>query len=140
MRQKIITALSLVIVFAVIFSAQLSHTAYATTKNGNPVTSPVTFFQISGKVTYKFFKLFGGGSNQNAAGVEVEAKNVFTNDVYETTTDANGNYVIPVQEKGVFLVGPTEGNTDVWVPALKPVHANNPGSKTGVNFQGFILP
>lgn len=140
MRQKFITALSLVILFAVIFSAQLSHTSYAATKNGNPVTSPVTFFQISGKVTYKFFKFFRGNTNQNASNVTVEVKNVFTNDVYETTTDGNGNYSLNVEEKGVFLVGPTEGNTDVWVPALKPVHVNNPGSRSGVNFQGFILP
>lgn len=142
MRQKYITALSLVIAFAVIFSAQLATTASAETKNGNPLTSPVTFFKISGTVTYKFFKFFSNNGQRftPADDVTVEARNIFTNNVYATTTDSNGKYTLTVDEKGVYLVSPTGGDTDVYTPALKAVHATKPGAANNVNFTGLILP
>jgi hypothetical protein len=142
MRQKYITALSLVVAFAVIFGTQVATSASANTKNGSPLTSPVTFFKISGNVTYKFFKFFSNNGQRfaPATGVTVTAENVFNKNKYQTTTDLNGNYTLPVEEKGVYLVGPSGGNTNVYTPALQVVHANKAGVKSNVNFHGLMLP
>lgn len=142
MRQKYITALSLVVAFAVTFSAQIATSASADTKNGSPLTSPVTFFKISGDVTYKFFKFFSNNGQRFAPAedVTIEARNIFTNTVYETTTDDEGNYEISVEEKGVYLVSPTDAETDVFAPAIKAVHANKTGARNNVNFTGLMLP
>jgi hypothetical protein len=142
MKQKFITALSLVIVFAVVFSVQLASTAQADWKNGKPLTSPVTFFKISGEVTYKFFKFFSNNGQRFAPAddVTVTAKNVFTGDTYVAETAANGTYTITVEEKGVYLVSPSEGDTNVFAPAVKAVPANKAGSKNNVDFTGLMLP
>jgi hypothetical protein len=143
MRQKLITALSLVTAFAVIFSAQLATSAAADTKNGSPLTSPVTFFKISGDVTYKFFKFFSNNGQRfaPAEGVTVEARNIFTNDVYITTTDEDGEYSFSIQEKGMYLVSPSDDDeAEFFAPPIKHVNANKAGSKNNVDFQGFVLP
>jgi hypothetical protein len=141
MRRKLITALSLVTAFAVVFSAQLATSAAADTKNGSPLTSPVTFFRISGDVTYKMFKFFSNNGQRfvPAEGVTVEARNIFTNDVYTTTTDKNGDYTFSLEEKGMYLVSPSDDEADVFAPSIRPVPANKAGVKNNVNFHGMVL-
>lgn len=142
MKQKFVTALSLVIAFAVVFSVQLASTAQADYKNGKPLTSPVTFFKISGDVTYKFFKFFSNNGQRfvPADDVTVTAKNVVTGDTYVTETNAQGEYSFSIAEKGVYLVTPSEGDTNVFAPAVKAVQVNKTGSKNNVDFTGLMLP
>ncbi len=142
MRQKCITALSLLIVFTVVFSTQVASTASANHENGSPITSPVTFFKVSGNVTYKFFKLFTNNGQRfaPAPGVTMTAENVFTKEKVQTTTDTNGNYTLNLYEKGVYLVGPSGGNTNTYVSPLQVIHANKSGMKNNVTFHGLMLP
>lgn len=142
MRQKLITALSLVIVFSVVFSTQLATTASAYPQTVNPVTSPVTFFKITGNVTYKFFKFFrhNGQRFAPAPGVTITAENIFTKHKVQTTTDASGKYTLGLNEKGIYLVSPSGGDTSTYLQPLQVVHANKSGEKNNVNFTGLILP
>jgi hypothetical protein len=141
MRQKLITALSLLIVFSVLFGTQIAATASAETKNGNPLTSPISFFQINGNISNRFFKFFSGSNSTHpAANVVVNAENILTHDVYSTTTDGNGNYTIVTEEKGLFFVKPQGGIASFYVPPVKPVNVKNPGSINNINFQGYVLP
>lgn len=141
MKQKIITALCITLVFSLIFGSQVAATAKADYKNGHPMTSPLTFFTINGNVTYQFFRFFRHGKPfEPASGVSVKAENISTHTQYETTTDANGNYSIITEEAGVFLVSPSGGNTSVYVPPVITVSAQHNGSKNNVDFKGYILP
>ncbi len=146
MRQKFITALSLVVIFAVVFSSQISTTASAHAKPSQPVTSPVTipvtFFKVTGKITYKFLNFFKHGAQRfaPASGVTVTAENVITRQKVSTTTDSNGNYILGLQEKGIYLVTPTGGQTSTYVKPLEVVKAQKSGSKNNVNFTGLMLP
>lgn len=142
MRQKFITALSLSILFSVVFGLQIASTAKAETKNGNPLTSPVTFFQISGNVTYKFFKMFGHDMRRfnPAAGVTVSAVNLMTHDTYQTTTDTHGNYSLSVEEKGLYVVNPSGGKASTYFPPTRFVSANKKGGmRDDVDFQGLVF-
>lgn len=142
MRQKLITALSLVTAFSIVFGAQLATSAAADHKNGQPLTSPVTFYRISGDVSYKFFKFFSNNGQRfvPAEGVTVEARNVFTNDVYTTTTDEDGDYSFSLEEKGMYLVSPIDEEADFFAPALRHVNVNKPGTKNNVDFNGIVFP
>jgi hypothetical protein len=140
-RRKLITALSLLLVFSVLFGTQIAATASANTNKNHPLTSPITFFQITGKVTYKFFKFFSGSNSiSNAPGVKVEAENIFDHHKFQTNTDGNGNYVLPINETGVYLVKPSGGNTNIYVPPLRAVKVNDMSSSANnIDFQGLIL-
>jgi len=141
MKQKIITALCISLLFSVVFGSQIAQTAKADTKDGHPLTSPLTFFTINGNITYQFFTLFRHGKQDDpASGVTVKAENIITHTVYETTTDTNGNYSISTEEAGTFLVSPSGGKTSVYVPPVISVKANHLGSKNNVDFKGYILP
>ncbi len=142
MRRKIITVLSLLIFFTLVFGAQIASTVSAQTKDGHPITSPITFFKISGNVTYKVFRNFAHGFERfmPAANVKITAEDVFTHTKYETTTDVNGNYTISTDGKGFFLVTPSGGDTSTYIPAMRVVPANNAGSKNNVSFHGFVFP
>jgi hypothetical protein len=141
MRRKLITALCLSLLFTAVFGLQIASTANAETKNKIPLTSPLTYFQISGKVTYKFFQIFIHGTQRivPAAGVTIEAENIITHDIYQTTTDSNGNYSLSIEEKGFFTVKPSGGNTNTYIPPLQFVSINKKGTQDNVDFQGYIL-
>ena len=147
MRQKLITALSLVVAFAIVFSSQISTTASAHPKPSKPVTSPitlpVTFFKVTGKITYKFFNFFKHSAQRfaPASGVTVTAENVFTREKVTTTTDSSGNYMLGLKEKGIYLVTPSGGQTSTYVKPLEVVKAEKKsGTKNNVNFTGLMLP
>ena len=141
MRQKIITALSLVILFSVVFGAQLATTASAETKNGNPLSAPLTFFRMTGSITYKSLTFFRHGAQRlaPATDVTVTAENIFTHDIYTTTTDSDGHYTLDVEEKGLFLVRPSSDTTSAWVPPLQTVRALHSQTKHGIDFQGLTV-
>lgn len=141
MRRKLITAISLLTAFSIIFGAQLATSAAADYKNGKPLTSPVTFYKISGDVSYKFLKFFHKNSSRfvPAEGVTIEARNIFTNDVYITTTNKDGEYSLSLQEKGMYLVEPSDGKADFFSPTLRQVQVHKQGSKNNVDFTGVIL-
>jgi hypothetical protein len=141
MRRKLITALCLTFAFVFVFGTQVAATAKADTKNGNPLTSPITCFQISGKVTYKFFKVFFHEAKRfsPASGVTVSAENFFTHDIYQATTDSNGNYSISVEEPGLYSVKSSGGKTSMYISPIRMVRANKGGTDNHVDFQGFVF-
>ncbi|MGI8419385.1 MAG: hypothetical protein ACR2LN_01950 [Candidatus Levyibacteriota bacterium] len=141
MRRKNIAVLCLTLLFAVVLGTQIAATANAETENGQPLTSPVTYFTISGNVRYQFLRIFGlGKKEQPAEGVNVTAVDKFHHVSYETQTDSNGNYTITTQVGGLFIVSPSGGESTFYTPPFAVVHANHPGQRTNVNFKGFVLP
>lgn len=157
MKRKLITALSLVVAFTLLFSAQAGYasnnhylkppkpsptTSPVTGPITGPVTSPVQFFTISGNVTDHIFKLFKKSYNRfiPEAGAIVKAKDIFTGHSATSTTDANGNYVINVGQKGHYHVWVKDGDAKFYAPPLHFVHlTENKPTKSNVNFQGHIF-
>lgn len=140
MRRKKITVLCLSLIFAAILGTQVVSTANAETENGQPLTSPITYFTISGNVTYQFFKfLWFGKKDAPAAGVTVTAVDKFHHVKYQTQTDNSGNYTITTQVGGQFFVSPSDGKTNNYVPPINVVEANHPGQKTNVDFKGLVF-
>ena len=79
MKQKIITALCISLVFSFVFGSQIAQTAKADTKDEHPLTSPLTFFTINGNITYQFFTFFRHGKQDDpASGVTVSRKYFYT--------------------------------------------------------------
>lgn len=160
MRRKLITALSLVFAFTLLFSAQAGYAFFdfypkppkpspTTSPTTGPVTGPVTgpitspaaFFTISGNVTDHIVKLFKKSYNRFVpeAGVKVKAKDIFNGHSASATTDANGNYVINVGQKGYYKVTVVDGDAKFYTPPLHFVHlTNNKPTKSNVNFKGHI--
>lgn len=154
--QKIITALSFIIGFALIFSAQLSyasHNSYnkppkpspttspVTGPVTGPVTSPVSLFTISGNITNHITKLFKRSYNRYVpeSGATVKAKDIFNGHSASATTDSNGNYVINLGQKGFYKVSVSDGDAKFYTPPLHFIHlTNHKPTKTNVNFKGHI--
>jgi hypothetical protein len=156
MVRKLVTALSLVIGFSLIFSAQLSYagnnshhnnyptptTSPITTPVTGPVTSPVSLFTISGKVTDHIFGIFKKSKDRfmPEAGVKVKAKDIFNGHSASATTDGNGNYVINVGKKGFYKVTVVDGDAKYYLPPLHFVHlTDNKPTKSNIDFTGQIF-
>lgn len=97
----------------------------------NPITAPVTFFIISGKVTY--FKLFG--PSQPAPDVKVEATNISTNNKTSQSTDSSGRYTLAV-EKGRYLVRVRDNKRTIFLPSLRFLNVDR--SFFDIDFRGLL--
>lgn len=140
MRRKIIIVLSLSLLFVSIIGTQISSTANAEMHNGKPLTSPITYFTISGNVRYQFLKFFRfGKKDQPAANVTVTAVDKFHHVEYQTQTDSNGNYTISTQEGGKFFVSPMGGKSRTYTPPVAFVNVTKPGQQKKVDFKGFVF-
>lgn len=104
-----------------------------------PLTSPATFFGITGTVTYKnlarFFnflpKMFP------ADNVTVKATDLFNSSHnFSGQTDSNGHYELPA-DAGLYQVEMVSLG-GFFVPPLKIVNVKN--SPKTADFQGLILP
>lgn len=158
-RRKILTALSLVAAFTLVFSAQVSYanfnifhhspkptmtptTSPVTGPVTGPITSPAKLFTISGNVSYHVWGLFKRGASRlmPASGVTVKAKGLFNGSSATATTDSNGNYVITTNDKGHYRVTVSGGNGKHYMPPLHFVQlTEKKPTKTKVNFTGHTF-
>ncbi len=125
--KKLMLILVLIAVFGLATFTQATK-AIAATPNGG-VTSPITYFMLSGQVTYKYLTYVFVAKN-----VTVTATNYQTNAKTATVTDANGNYSISVTQ-GQYTVKPHDSRGTVFTPASRFVSVIN-NSISGLNFQG----
>lgn len=155
MRLKLITALSLVLVFTFLFSAQAGYANHLnptpmTSPTTGPVTGPVTgpitgpsgLFTITGNVSDHITRLFKKSFNRiiPESGVTVNAKDIFNGNSASATTDANGNYIITLNQRGYYKVSVSDGDAKFYSPPLHFVHlTDKKKAKSGVNFKGYIF-
>lgn len=153
MRQKIIIALTLLVVFSFVFSSQLSqvasaHHPFPTPTTGpvtgpvtGPITSPVGLFKISGHVKNHIIWLWRHGAARflPAANVHVKAVDIFNHHTATTMTDADGNYTLLPGQKGFYKVTVWGGDAKFYTPPVHFVNDNKPEGKSHVNFQGHIF-
>lgn len=90
------------LIFALVATISVSQLSAPVKAFAPPVTSPVTsaLLHLSGVVRYLDLNIF---RFVGANGAEVNAKNNSTGTVYTTTTDANGNYTLPV-DPGRYMI------------------------------------
>jgi hypothetical protein len=138
-RKVVLT--TLVALFAIsIFSQVASVQAFHTPITG-PITTPITFFNLTGEVTLKQFgKLFGGLKRfMPAEDVTVKVTGLFDkNKKFTTETDEQGDYgfMLPA---GHYLVEVEDDPDTFFAPPIKFVHIKEGKVKTA-DFKGFVFP
>lgn len=138
MRKLIISVLLPTLAFC--FLAQVNSVKAITIPSGSPITSPISFFAITGKVTYKNLKLFISALNRITPGanVTITATNFFDpSQVFSTTTDINGNYILPVPN-ALYKVTASDNANTFFSPPLHVVKIKN--QNKNASFQGLIFP
>lgn len=150
MRLKIITALILLTLFVTTFSAQMTRVVKAahlpvsgpvTGPVTGPLTGPASLFTISGNVTYHLLGMLARGAARflPASGVTITAVDYFNNHTVSTTTDASGNYSLPVGQSGYYTVTVSGTQNSILVPPFRFVPVKQPSGKKNVSFQGLIF-
>lgn len=97
----------------------------------NPLTAPVTYFLIKGKVNYLW-----RGWLIPARGVKVEAVNTRTNAAWTAGTDAGGSYIIGV-EPGEYKVKASDNRNTLFAPAVRIVKVVN-SDISNISFFGYL--
>lgn len=126
--KKLVLIAVLISVFGLASFTQATK-AIAVTSDGGGVTSPITYFMLSGQVTYKYLTYVFAAKN-----VTVVATNYQTGVKTSTLTDASGNYFIKVTQ-GQYVVKPHDARATVFSPAYRFVNVID-NSISGLNFQG----
>lgn len=141
MPKRLIIALLLVL-FAFPIGLQVTRVEANHTKPiTSPITNPVTFFSLSGKVTYK--KLGGFFRNINrilpADDAVVTIQGFFDRSKkYTVKTDANGMYQVNVPV-GMYRVEVDNDENAFFTPPLKVLNIKANTNKKA-NFQGLLWP
>ncbi len=105
-----------------------------------PVTSPITAFILTGKVTYKQLgRVMKNVSRFTPAkNVLIKVINFFDHTKhYQTTTDAQGNYGLNIPN-GLYTVEASDSMHTFFTPPFKVVKINN--NAKVANFEGLIFP
>lgn len=93
----------------------------------NPLTSPISYFTISGKVGYRFFGIFSPAEN-----VTVKAVNTYTKTVYKVLTNKRGKYSILVKA-GIYNVSAKDATGTIFYPTKIKVNVTT-SNATNINF------
>jgi hypothetical protein len=104
-----------------------------------PITSPISGFVIAGHVDYKnLFRLFGGLQRFfPASGVTVTFTEFFNKNVkFSTTTDADGNYVMPL-DPSLYKVEVSDANHTFFSPHTRVIKLNT--ASKSADFTGLIF-
>jgi hypothetical protein len=118
-------------IFSVIVFAQTANAdEFASIPLTGPITSPLTSsLIITGEVTYQNIGGFFAHLLRvvPAVGVTVIAETgFFKNHIsVSTTTDENGNYVLPVPQKGLYRVHIDDNKGKFFVPFIHVVNVQN---------------
>lgn len=135
MKLKLALSTFILIVFGLILAAEfnLVNAQNSFFPSTGPITRPITYFtyKISGKVTYRFFYRI-----KPAQDVLVEANKIYTNEVYITKTDANGNYAFSVK-KGEYIIKASDQKRTVFYPRAQ--YVNSIKDIFNVNFVGILI-
>lgn len=97
--------------------------------NDSPITSPISYFLVSGRAGYLFNGLF-----YPTRDVNVKAQDTATNQVVSTKTDNQGRYRLSLQ-RGIYKIVAFErvnGEIRFFKPFDKIVRVNQ--DKTGIRF------
>lgn len=130
MKSKIILASVMALVLVAVLSAQIG-VVKAQTVVSSAITSPITYFTLSGNVTYKLSKFLIIPAN----GVTITAKNSQTNQETSAKSDRLGRYSLKVAA-GAYIVSAKDSKNTIFSPANKIVQVIN-SSISGINFQGL---
>lgn len=135
MKTKLFLASILLALMAAIMGLQLSQVesvAASTISGGGPITSPISYFFISGKVRYAF----QNGLIKPAANVLITATNTQTSSKSATLTNTYGDYKILVPA-GVYSVKARDNKQSVFRPSEILVNVLN-GNASNINFGAII--
>ena len=127
-KKFIVLAIVLVSVFAVTAQSK----ALAVT---NPITSPITFFSLMGKVTYR--NVFRTHTVTPAAGVKITAEKLGTSTKAMGTTNPDGTYGMSLTP-GTYLIEASDTKRTFFTPAIQIVRISAGKSATR-NFQGLTF-
>lgn len=127
------------LIIPLFFQASSQHVS---ANHESTMTSPITFFNVVGKVTYKQLGRFFSSAQRSvgADDIVVTATGFFDKTKkYTTTTDPNGVYSfnIPVGLYTIKVTDPSK-KTSFFVPPLN-VENLNTHKAAKVNFQGLIF-
>lgn len=127
-KKLLIVVIVLLSVFAI--SSQSKALAVA-----NPLTSPITFFSLMGKVTYKNF--FHAQSVTPGKGVKITAQSFgsFTNT--NVTTNPDGTYGMMLAP-GSYFIQASDANHTFFNPTLRYIKVTA-NSSTTQDFQGLLF-
>lgn len=106
-----------------------------------PITTPITFFNLTGEVTLKHLgKLFGGMKRaMPGEDVTVQVTGFFNkNHQHNTETDEHGKYGFQLSD-GLYIVEVKEGNDIFFTPPIRVVQVKE-GKVKKANFQGLVFP
>lgn len=134
MKLRILLASVIVAIFILLISLQMNVVNAANYQQSpltGPVTTPVTYFSISGKVNYIFNGIFS-----NAANVIISAVNKKTKENFVTLTNTNGEYSLMVKP-GLYTVRPSDQLRTHFKPGSKVVDAKT-SDAIGINFIGAL--
>lgn len=132
MKLKLFLASILVSLLAFVMLSQASLVTAETLTNSSitgPITTPISYFTISGRVSYKFFRIVKPAEN-----VTVEATSTQTSDKFSAQTNKKGQYTITVPA-GQYNVRAFDFLGTIFDPALRLVDVTT-SSITGINFRG----
>lgn len=141
MPKKIfLSIIALVLLTPVFF--QLS--TYSVSAEEAHATTPVTFFNLVGKVTYKQLGIFKKNADRIAPAEDVKIiVEGFFDDTkkYEVKTDSEGNYALDVPA-GLYTVEIDDNSsekTDFFTPPFRVEKVREDKTRQ-VNFQGLVFP
>ena len=138
---KKLTALFLMVFLSLPILFQLPEVKAQTSPITGPITTPISFFNLTGDVTYKKLGRLFSGIQRVVPGEDVLVKvsNFFNpGQSFETMTDDEGNYKFNLPA-GLYKVEVEDGDHTFFVPPLKVVKVQEEKAKKA-NFQGLIFP
>lgn len=135
MKIRLLISAFIIAFFAVILSTQthlVSAQTFSTIPLTYPITAPISYFKISGKVSFLRLRWFKQPTNVKVIAADSQGKQI------STMTDTQGNYTLPVTAgKYRVSVSPVTGYR--FVPQNRIANVKN-SDVNHVNFFGIPLP
>ncbi len=139
LKKIFIVALFFLLSFPVLL--QLSSAKALALPITSPVTTPVSFFNLTGHVIYHQLGILMNSAQRRfpAANVMITVSNFFGgSQVAATTTDSNGDYHVNLPA-GWYRVSASDGTSAHFVPPFRIVNVKT-NSQKHADFQGLLFP
>lgn len=133
MKAKLLLSLILVLLGGIAVSQQIKTVVAQQTENTNTaaITSPISYFTVSGQVTYKAF-----GKIIPAGNIWVRVNKIDTGNWYYVNTNSQGYYSALVSN-GTFLISAIDSLGTQFKPSSRFVTVSD-GDVNNISFQGRI--